>query len=492
MLTWPKNPRIYEINTLVWLREMSAARGSDISLATVPKEAWNALAELGMDAVWLMGVWERSPLGRKIALEHPGIGDDYRTGLEDLHEEDVLGSPYCVHRYEVDGRLGGRQGLAHARKELAKRGILLVLDYVPNHVAIDHPWVSAHPEYLIAGDDQDLDEDPAAFVRLHDGVFALGRDPYFPAWTDVLQLNAFHRGVRDASIDTVREIASQCDGMRCDMAMLVMNDVFERTWGEHAGPPPEEEYWQEVILAVREDFPDVLFLAEAYWDLEWSLLQQGFDYCYDKRLYDRLVRGNAEGVRLHLTADTGYQERLVRFMENHDEPRAASVFEEGRAMAAAVSVATLPGARLFHEGQFEGRIVRVPVQLGRRPHEEENGRLRAFYERLLGATRTDLMSRGAWSLCEVAGWPDNLTCRNLLAWCWLKDEQRCLVVINLSGRKAQGRVHLPSLGLSEGLWRLTDCMGAGVFDRQGTDIASSGLYVDLGPWEYHVLRFERR
>jgi hypothetical protein len=93
MLTWPKNPRIYEINTLVWLREMSAARGSDISLATVPKEAWNALAELGMDAVWLMGVWERSPLGKKIALEHPGLGDDYRTVLEDLHEEDVLDPP---------------------------------------------------------------------------------------------------------------------------------------------------------------------------------------------------------------------------------------------------------------------------------------------------------------------------------------------------------------------------------------------------------------
>lgn len=122
MLTWPKNPRIYEINTLVWLREMSAARGSDISLATVPKEAWNALAELGMDAVWLMGVWERSPLGKKIALEHPGLGDDYRTVLEDLHEEDVLGSPYCVHRYEVDGRLGGRQGSRMPERSLPRGG----------------------------------------------------------------------------------------------------------------------------------------------------------------------------------------------------------------------------------------------------------------------------------------------------------------------------------------------------------------------------------
>lgn len=487
---WPKNPRIYEINTMVWIRELSRTLGFEVTLATVPKEVWNSVSELAMDAVWLMGVWERSPTGRTIARNHPGLVEEYMKALDDFSAEDVVGSPYCVHRYEVDKCLGGREALAVARKELAKRGMLLVLDYVPNHVASDHPWVSAHPEYFIRGTAQDLKDSPASFMEIEDHVFALGRDPYFPAWTDVVQLNAFHKGMRAASIETVVDIASQCDGIRCDMAMLVMNDVFERTWGEHAGPPPDEEFWQEVTSAVRREHPGLLFMAEAYWDLEWSLLQQGFDCCYDKRLYDRLLHGNAEGIRLHLAADAGFQERLVRFLENHDEPRAAAVFQGSRARAAAVAVTTLPGARLYHEGQFEGRTVKVPLQLARRPHEEANEGLRAFYSKLLRSTRGDLMSHGSWELCEIAGWPDNCTCRNLLAWCWMKDDQRSLVVINLSDRQAQGMVKVPSLDAGVGSWRLTDLMSGDVFDRRGEDVASSGLYVDLGPWGYHVLLCE--
>ncbi len=126
-------------------------------------------------------------------------------------------------------------------------------------------------------------------------------------------------------------------------------------------------------------------MAEAYWDLEWELQQQGFDYCYDKRLYDRLEHDTAESVRLHLCADLAYQEKLVRFIENHDEPRAHSVFSPQKERAAAVTIATIPGARLFHEGQFEGRKVRLPVFLGRRPAEPVDPDLRAFYRTLLKA-----------------------------------------------------------------------------------------------------------
>ena len=141
----------------------------------------------------------------------------------------------------------------------------------------------------------------------------------------MVQLNAFSQDLRDAHVATLRDIADQCDGVRCDMAMLMMNETFARTWGERVGPAPAGDYWPEVIAAVREDHPDFCFIAEAYWDLEWALQSQGFDYCYDKRLYDRLLHETAEDVRLHLTADTGYQQRLLRFVENHDEPRAASV-----------------------------------------------------------------------------------------------------------------------------------------------------------------------
>ena len=124
-------------------------------------------------------------------------------------------------------------------------------------------------------------------------------------WTDTAQVNAFHPGLRKAAIETVSSIAAQCDGMRCDMAMLLITSIFERTWGQRAGKQPATEYWQELIQAVRKKYPDALFMAEAYWELESALQQQGFNYCYDKRLYDRLAHENAASVRLHLLCGSG-------------------------------------------------------------------------------------------------------------------------------------------------------------------------------------------
>ena len=120
---------------------------------------------------------------------------------------------------------------------------------------------------------------------------------------------------------------------------------------------------------MKKSTPGFLFIAEAYWDLEWELQQQGFDFCYDKKLYDRLEHSNAESIRLHLCADLGFQQKLLRFIENHDEPRAAATFSRGKGAGGRSSNGHLPGARLFHEGQFEGRRVRPSVFLGRRPQD---------------------------------------------------------------------------------------------------------------------------
>jgi len=484
---WPKNPRVYEINTAAWLSGLGSRYQRAVDLSSVPAQEWNAVAELGMDAVWLMGVWQRSPLSRKRALEAKGVLPEMERALSDLVPEDVIGSAYSVRRYEVDERFGGQAGLSTARKELAKRGVMLVLDFVPNHTAVDHPWVVSHPEFYVRGSPQDLVETPGLFTELDGGVFAYGKDPYFPAWTDVLQLNAFSGAVRKETVEILRGIAGLCDGIRCDMAMLVMNDVFERTWGEHAGHAPDRDFWEEVIPSVKEIFPDVLFMAEAYWDLEWALMEQGFDCCYDKRLYDRLLCGNAHSVRLHLGADPAYQERLVRFLENHDERRCAEAFPPGRLEAAAVAVTTLPGVRLFHEGQFEGRRVRLPVQLARGPLEPLDGRLKGFYSRLLKVTRTPVMREGRWELCGITGWPDNPTCASLLAWDWVLGPQRRLVVINFSDRPAQGLVKPNGLESGPGELELADLMGGGEFRVKLRDAAGEGIYVDLGPWGYHVM-----
>ena len=375
-----EQPYVYEINTWPWLNQLSVEAGRSIDLSTVPDERWAALADAGFDAVWLMGVWARSPAGSAIALDNEELVESFQAVLPDYRPEDVVGSPYCVRDYEVDPRLGGRDGLARARAALARHGLGLILDFVPNHVAPDHLWTRTNPELFVRGSSQELEDDPGSFVAIDGSVLARGRDPYFPAWPDVVQLNAFAPALRTTVIATLRDIAEQCDGVRCDMAMLMMNDVFSRTWGARVGAPPADDYWPTVIPAVRDAHPGFRFIAEAYWDLEWALQQQGFDFCYDKRLYDRLVAGEVGQIRPHLSADRHYQQRLVRFIENHDEPRAAAVFDDRRQRAAAVATLTQTGARLVHDGQFDGRKVRLPVFLGRYPDEPTDRELSAFYQ----------------------------------------------------------------------------------------------------------------
>ena len=220
--------RIYEINTAVFL---AGRRLEEIDWGFVPD----------VDAVWLMGVWERSPAGLAIARDEPGLMAGMRSALPDLRDEDVIGSPYCVRDYVVDERFGD---LAAARAALAERGLKLILDYVPNHVAPDHPWLTSHPEYFIRGTEDDLARDPVSWLRVGPEIVARGRDPYFPAWPDVVQLNAFHPSLREAVRSLLEHLADMCDGVRCDMAMLMTNEVFARTWGLAA---PAEEFWPVVI-----------------------------------------------------------------------------------------------------------------------------------------------------------------------------------------------------------------------------------------------------
>lgn len=476
-----RHPLVYEIDTWPWLAEIGASEGRSVNLATVPERHWDAIAEMGFDAVWLMGVWARSPAGIAAALADPSLVESFRAALPDWQPSDVVGSAYCVRSYDVDEHIGGRRGLAAARSALAERGLGLLLDFVPNHVAMDHPWTTAHPEFFVAGSPAELLAEPQSFVDVAGRVLANGRDPYFPAWRDVLQLNAFAPALRAAAAATLTDIADQCDGVRCDMAMLMMNDVFARTWGPRVGDPPDTEFWPEAIAAVRRRHPAFTFVAEAYWDMEEPLQRQGFDFCYDKRLYDRLVDGDAAAVGDHLSADTSFQDRLLRFVENHDEARAAAIFDPARLEAVTVATLTQAGARLVHRGQLEGRTTHVPVFLGRAPREAVDSRVASFHRALLVILADDTFRSGSWSRCEVTG-------AGLLGWGW-DTPRRWLIVVNLSASTASARVRVPWPDVLGRAHRLTDA-SSGIARIHPGDELRDGWPVTLGSWQWRILAVE--
>jgi hypothetical protein len=236
---------------------------------------------------------------------------------------------------------------------------------------------------------------------------------------------------------------------------------------------------------VRENVPGFTFMAEVYWDLEWTMQQQGFDYAYDKRLYDRLREQNARPVREHLRAGLDYQDKLARFLENHDEPRAAATFAPGVHEAAAAITFLTPGLRFFHQGQFRGCKKRISPHLGRGPDEPTDHELAKFYDRLLTVLRMPAVRNGQWQLLEcVPAWDGNWTWDCFLAFTWQAPGcERLLVTVNYAGHQSQCYVRLPFTDLGGGQWRLTDTLGDAIYDRGGDDLQSRGLYLDANSWQ---------
>ncbi len=495
MTQWPQKPFIYEINTAVWLTELSRQFNKPITLKNVPDAVLDQLATLNVDTIWLMGVWQRSPAVRASALNYQ---HEYRPVLNDLTEADVIGSAYAIGAYVVDERLGGPDALASIRKRLRKRGLKLVLDYVPNHVAVDHPWVTQNPEYMIQGTPEELMAYPDRFFPIEqpDGEILItghGRDPYFPGWIDTAQVNVFSLQYREVVRDILLDIASQCDGIRCDMAMLVTNDIFQQTWGQHMQHPvPATEFWDDMIPAVKAKYPDCKFIAEVYWDMEYTMLQQGFDFTYDKTLYDRLIEGNPQKIREHLWADVAYQMRQMRFIENHDEPRAASSLGVERSRPAAVLVATLPGGVLLHDGQFSGRRIKLPVQINRQPEETPHLSLQALYRELLAETQHPIYQHGEWRTFGLK-WPlgGTDTTQNLIAYGWQLNDEFRLIVVNMTYVWSQAVVDLSAWGdLAQSRWGLRDVLRGTYRFVEGKQLVDVGLEVALEGYEAMVLRFD--
>ncbi len=496
------NPLLYQVNTRTWLAALSDELGRPATLDDVPDADLDRLADAGFDLVYFLGVWQTGAAGRAVSLSNPEWREEFSRVLPDLSEDDICGSCFAVTGYSVSATLGGDEALERLRSRLNRRGLRLILDFVPNHTAPDHPWAVERPDFYVHGTEEDLAREPQNYCRVRPpvdpqiatesaeagstetgAVLAYGRDPYFDGWPDTLQLNYGDPALQAAMLAELSRVADRCDGVRCDMAMLMLPEVFERTWGIPAQP-----FWPGAIAKIKATYPGFLFMAEVYWGLEWQLQQQGFDFTYDKRLYDRLIEGDVQQIRDHLCADMGFQEHSARFLENHDEPRAASTFPLEKHRAAAVVTFLCPGLRFFHQGQLEGAKIRLPVHLCRRPVEPVDMELQSFYASLLGCLGNAGVRRGMWTLLDCRpAWDGNWTHDSFIAQGWRGDlGERLIVVVNFAHHQSQCYVSLPFSDLAGSGWILRDMMSAVTYKRGGDGLASPGLYLDLPAWGYHV------
>jgi hypothetical protein len=481
------HPHLYEINTWAWLEELSARLGRFIKLADVPDSEWDILAQRGFNIIWLMGVWQRSAEARRIALLPANTGS-YARALPGWKPQDVVGSPYSVAQYTPDPRIGAWDDLDRVREKLRARGMAIFLDFVGNHTALDHPWVREHPEFYVQGTPSDFETDPASFFRVETakGTFfvALGRDPYFPPWTDTAQLNHFNPGLRAALINRLGIIAAHCDGIRCDMAMLQLSDIFAKVWRHLLGDTklPEKEFWAEAHAAV----PNLILFAEAYWGTEERLMNLGFEFAYGKNMYDAARDQNVGDVRVGLGMPVAYLNRLARFLENHDEPRAAVTFGEQRLPAAGTLMSTVPGMRFYQQGELEGRKIQLPVALRVAAPEPTNPAILNFFEKILRVTNEDVFHHGQWNLLPVTPAGGDTTSENLIAYEWRTDTAWKMIVVNLSGVTAQGLIRLRDRVSFTKVCVFYDQLNDVRYPRQGQELSDTGLFVRLDAFHAHM------
>lgn len=442
-------PSLYQINTRVWRHRF----GTDTKLTAIPESYWQELASVGIEYVWLMGVWQTGPNVLDYALE-PGLREEYARVLPDWSPKDIIGSPYAIDHYTLHADLGAPEDLQRVKNLLNKNGLKLILDFVPNHFHAESKHIANHPEIFLEVSPPLLQLDKHTYYRppnLPERVFAHGKDPYFAAWQDTVQVNYAISKAQAFMQDQLLEIAAVCDGVRCDMAMLPLPHVFQKTWESAIGleAAKAKDFWPAAIQKVKNKYPKFCFIAEVYWDLEWELQQKGFDYTYDKRLRDRLIQLDAKGVQGHLKADLNFQQKSVRFLENHDEDRILSELDTAQALAAAMVTYLTPGMRFFYEGQWEGRRKRLPVQLGRAapevsllPFKHTGTEVSTipgfevldittvhFYKYLLQILQHPNVQAGQWQLINFTKHP------NLICFDWEGEESTIKVLINYQQHK---------------------------------------------------------
>jgi glycosidase len=487
------NPKLYEINTRVWIKQF----GENTKIDSIPLSIFQDLAAKGINIIWLMGVWKTCPSIISKCCFEPELTSVYNKSLSDWDKNDVIGSPFAIDRYEVNSQLGCLDDVIKLKEKLNEIGIKLFLDFIPNHLSADSTLIQSSPGIFLEADEENLIKDPHTFFK-HEGsnkIFAHGRDPLFPAWSDTIQINFFKKEAIDFLISSLLKLTKMCDGVRCDMAMLPLNNIFYNTWSgvlsKFNCKKPDVEFWKTAIETVKAKSPAFIFLAECYWGLEWDLQQLGFDFTYDKKLTDRLAFDDIKGVHSHLRAEKSFQLKSVRFIENHDEQRAIIKFGKQKSLAAAVVISTIPGMKLYYDGQFEGKKIKMPMQLGREPYEKASQTKKMFYDKLLQITKDEIFANGEWNLLEPFPVNDqNNTSSNIFTWQWKLNDNYRIVIINYSDSTSQCRLSF-DIDYNVETVAVFDLLNDQKYVRNVEEIRRTGLFIELKAYNSHIFSIEK-
>ncbi|MBE7412800.1 MAG: alpha-amylase [Leptospiraceae bacterium] len=471
---------IYELNTRIFCKENSC------TLDTFPEKFFLSKEFQACDYLWLMGIWMPSQKSKAICDTHEGLQKEFHKALPDLTNSDIVGSPYAIYLYEPNPLVAASfEEIKRFREKIHTFGKKLILDFVPNHLAVDTPLISENPNYFLQGDN--LSYSHNFFLHSNGKYFAHGRDPYFDGWTDTIQWDFSNPDVLELHISIIQKISDVSDGVRCDMAMLPEEKIFQKTHGKRALP-----YWKPLIEKIKSKQKDFLFIAEVYWGMEYELQLKGFDFTYDKELYDRMKTHTLE-IYSHLQADLSYQRHSLRFIENHDEIRAMEAFG-GKSIHFFGVLAFLQGIVLYHDGQTTGKFKKLPVQLGRRDKEEIPLQIQNFYNRALDAivfrkNRIHYIEKcTVFSYCEIEF-------SNTVAYCLLEKKELNpkveLLIYNPYNTQIKGRFNLPTIVHSyielhkTDEVQLTDIVDGQVYMKRKTELRENDVFFELRENQTH-------
>ncbi len=534
---WKQNLVLIAKNTFIWLYQLSEKYNKPIKhLDQIPIEEFESLRSFGINGLWLIGIWERSPAS-KIIKELYG-------------KKDAIASAYSIYNYRITNNLGGEDAYLKLKSKANDAGLKLGCDMVPNHTGIDSPWVVGHPDWFIQAKSNpspdfkyncpNLSSDQRAEIRIEEGYYTQtgaaevfqfrynssednlyiyhGNDGTSMPWNDTAQLNYLNQETRAAVRETILEVAGKFDIIRLDAAMTLTKQHYKRLWFPYVGGSKyiptrgnynmdnldfneqmPREFWIEVLEDIQEKEPDTLLIAEAFWLMEGFFIQHlGMDRVYNSAFMNLLRDEENEKfkkcIKDMIAIDPFFLERLVNYQSTPDEEPAINQFgNKEKYFSICTLLATMPGLPMFGHGQFEGYKERYGMDFlqpyfNETPDEKLIMRHKELIQPLLENRFKYSCSRN-FRLLDYY-YTNGIINNDVIAYSNQNNSYRSLVIYNNANKQSYGVIKTPFELLGNKSIIFIDFYTKEEIQMPSSAIEDQGLSVHLSPYECRVFEIK--